>query len=106
MQKKYSDISQEELDWRFTRLLGGLQYESFVWDETAGDSTLASCENKYLNMTMEDYFTKFLGISLEKYRLLEYKAHKQYEINGLREEDWSYDKLNEVNKTGIQTFMG
>lgn len=101
LMKKYPGVSQEELDWRFVRLLGGLKYDEFQWDQTAGDPTIVTMVDKGLfvnkNMSMEEYFTEFLGMPLEDYRLLRYKVRVQYDISGLRDTDWSYNKL-EVEK--------
>jgi len=46
LQKKYPNISQEELDWRFVRLLGGLEYDEFKWDQTAGDPAIFRVSDK------------------------------------------------------------
>lgn len=97
MKIEYPNISQEELDWRFVRLLGCLEYDEFKWDQTAGDPAIFRVSDKGVfidrKMSMENYITEFLEISLEEYRLLRYKVRVQHAISGLRGDDWSCERL-------------
>lgn len=76
--KKYPKATQAEIDWRYTRLMGGFQYEGYQWNQTAGVAT--SYKNRFIGtkkLSEEEYFTEFLKISNEEYQLLRYKVRVQ-----------------------------
>ena len=103
LQIAYPNISQEELDWRFTRLLGGLEYDDkpsskWRWNQTAGVAIDRG-------MTEEEYFTQVLGMSLADYRLLRYKVRVQYEISGLAGASWSYNDLEPKEQKDFKQHM-
>lgn len=73
LKAKYPNASQTEIDWRFTRLMGGLIYDhiddlnSALWNQTAGSVT----DNE------KEYFTSELGLSETDYNYLKYKVRVQ-----------------------------
>jgi len=89
--KKYPDAVQKEIDWRFTRLMGGLFYDddeiaTIKWNDVAGCAVdeIASVDDvgNPTDMTEKGYFTKFLGISEKDYKLLRYQVRLQHAITG------------------------
>lgn len=89
--QKYPDASQREIDWRFTRLMGGFQYDekklsAVEWNDVAGcaiDQFAGVDEyGNPFDLTEKGYFTGFLGIPEEDYRLLRYHVRLQHTIAG------------------------
>lgn len=89
--QKYPDASRREIDWRFTRLMGGFTYDennlsAIKWNDVAGCAVDQFAEaDEYgnpINMTEKGYFTKFLGVSDADYKMLRYQVRLQHTIAG------------------------
>lgn len=79
LNEKFPDASQRELDYYFTRLIGGFSYggPGWRWDEIQWKQTAGS---PYKGMSEEEFFTEFLGFSKNEYHLLRYKVRIQNQI--------------------------
>lgn len=111
LEEIFPRAKQDELDWRFTRLLGGFSYggpnetsgDEFQWNHTAS--------NPYYGMSEAQFFTKILGFSKEEYNLLRYKVRIQNQIVSSPEKlNWDNfernDRLFEKYKEGIESAIG
>lgn len=84
LEQDYLNATQEELDWMFTRLIGGFSYgDEFNWNQTAGNILGSSSE--------EEYFTKKLGFTQEDYNYLRYKVRVQNYISALEDKQYIVD---------------
>lgn len=124
---KYPNASQKELDWRFTRLMGGFVYDStdgevlsFLdelgiseWKDVAGDPIDAMKMQElptinsytYVQMSEEEYFVEYLGISEGDYDKLRYYVRLQHQI---LEEPENYklpEKIEECDSDKIEDFI-
>lgn len=84
LKEKFPRAKQNELDWRFTRLLGGFSYgdtglDAFLWNTTAGDPYAISSS---FRLNEKEYFTRFLGFTEAEYSLLRYKVRILRNIDG------------------------
>ncbi len=97
LKQKYPNASQLEIDWRFTRLMGGFSYDGIEWDDAAGGAIdqyhkrkLTSEDELYPSANTEsptyylsvrfsekEYFTEYLEIKENDYVLLRYKVRLQ-----------------------------
>lgn len=82
IQNKYPNEIQIKRDWRFTRLMGGLEYglkgvsslgDEAAWNQTAG---------KITNRTFKKYMHDDLGIQDDDYEYLQYKVRIQHFMAG------------------------
>ncbi len=110
--EKYPDAVQKEIDWRFTRLMGGLVYDddeiaAIKWNDVAGCAVdeYASVDDvgNPTDMTEKGYFTKFLGIPEKDYKLLRYQVRLQHAITGknnslLMPEDFAEIESDQLEK--------
>ena len=110
--QKYPDASQREIDWRFTRLMGGFVYDegtiqNVKWDDVAGyaiDSFGGVDEyGNPFDMTEKGYFTGFLEIPERDYRLLRYHVRLQHalasgEKDYLMPNDYNEIKIDQLKK--------
>lgn len=89
--KKYPDALQKEIDWWFTRLMGGLFYDEgdvsgLKWNDVAGcaidEFVSVDDYGNPADMTEKGYFTKFLGVPEKDYKLLRYQVRLQHAITG------------------------
>lgn len=108
---KYPNETQEEIDWRFTRLMGGLVYDKgmnhFLWDDTAGsviDRGKVEINGKTVLMNEEIYFTHVLGISYSDYKKLRYEVRLQHTLSGA-EATWRLKDNYEDLATEQQVFF-
>lgn len=114
--EKYPNASQREIDWRFTRLMGGFVYDegtisTVKWDDVAGCAIDGYAEvNEYGNpfdMTEKGYFTGFLEIPERDYLVLRYQVRLQYTIVG-ETQDYlmpdDYNKIKEEQLEHLQTW--
>ncbi|HLR81495.1 MAG TPA: hypothetical protein VK119_13170, partial [Bacillota bacterium] len=79
LKEVFPDTTQNELDWYFTRLLGGFSYgdgitSRFLWNSTAGNPYTLS--TKYI-ASEEDFSIHFLEFTEEEDELLRYKVRIQ-----------------------------
>lgn len=116
LNEKYPEASQLEIDWRFTRLMGGFVYddkaiEALEWNDVAGcavDQYGKIDENgNPTDMTEKGYITGFLGIPEEDYEMLRYQVRLQHTIVGdpdnlLMLDD--YNRLEEERKSGLRQW--
>lgn len=102
--QKYPDASQREIDWRFTRLMGGFIYDetelsAIKWNDVAGcalDQFAGVDEyGNPFDLTEKGYFTKVLGIPEADYKVLRYQVRLQHTIAG--DEDNNFLVLNDYN---------
>lgn len=91
--KRYPNATQQEIDWRYTRLMGGFQYDGIEWEQTAGLATYYDSVLGQKKKTEAWYFMKYLEIPKEEYDFLRYKVRVQYAITGKGEEDSSYESI-------------
>ena len=108
--EKYPNASQREIDWRFTRLMGGFVYDegtisTVKWDDVAGCAIDGYAEvNEYGNpfdMTEKGYFTGFLEVPERDYRILRYQVRLQHTMVGETQDYLMPDDYNEIEKEKI-----
>ncbi len=103
--QKYPDASQREIDWRFTRLMGGFVYDegtiqNVKWDDVAGYAIDGfGGVDEYGNpfdMTEKGYFTGFLEIPERDYRILRYHVRLQHALASGEKDYLMPDDYNEI----------
>lgn len=85
LKKKYQYASEEQLGWRFSRLMGGFVYNDdkiagvlYKWDETAG----IALTDGLFKIDEKQYFMECLGLSEEEYQKLREEVILQHKIAG------------------------
>ncbi|MBP1046681.1 hypothetical protein I6N96_10305 [Enterococcus sp. BWM-S5] len=89
LDEKFPEMSEEEKDFLFNRILGEINYSGFNWDHTAGDlasyfSKMYEDERGYsyrIKKSLEEIFQD-LGISKEEFAKLRYNIAVQHEFSG------------------------
>lgn len=112
--EKYPNASRLELDWRFTRLLGGFHYDKgeegkAQWNDTAGCAIdqyvekLSGSGNDvhYVRMSEEEYFVDFLGIERNAFLLLRHKVRLQHIMVTIKADSSGTIKLPETIKKNL-----
>ncbi|MBA4536496.1 hypothetical protein H1Z61_04870 [Bacillus aquiflavi] len=115
LKERFPYASSEELDWYFTRLIGGFSYggsesssgDHFKWNATAGDPYTVLPQFRF---DEKDFFTIFLGFSEDEYKLLRYKVRVQNQIVSLPKENSLVflEKNNRINmyKASLEDAIG
>ncbi|MFA8439478.1 hypothetical protein [Pueribacillus sp. YX66] len=109
LKEKFPDATQVELDYYFTRLIGGFSYggpgwnrDEIKWKQTAG--------SPYNGMSEEEFFTKYLGFSKKEYKLLRYKSRIQNQIVSTPEKlSWKQiekDGQIDIYKASLEKAIG
>ncbi len=117
LKEKYPNDSQSEIDWRFTRLLGGFSYSDtfkgeIMWDSTAGCAIdqkkdwMSGSGNHiaYQKLSEEEYFSDFLGISEKDYLLLRYKVRIQNQISSSPDTFRLPEKFGSLSEGQLENF--
>lgn len=94
--KKFPNLSQREKDYLFTRLIGGITYESTSTSKAAWNNVSGNFIHDYLYMIkgvsdINDVL-KFLGLSQKNADKLEYKVNKQH-LNAKNYPDFSHQMI-------------
>ena len=100
VQNECEDMSQEERDYAFLRLMGGFvyggeeggsvinEYNRYLWIATAGKTRY-----QILDVTEKEYFTKYLRFTEEEYTYLRYKLRIQHQaVSSPDSVTWDYAK--------------
>ena len=87
LKEKNPQDSQQQTDWKFTRLIGGLTYNSYAWDQTAGVA-LDGCSE-------QAYFENKLDMNTADYNYLKYKVRVQNAIVGADKKQYYDDILKD-----------
>ena len=106
LKKKYPKAGQTELDWRFTRIMGGMYYDGYKWDQTAGDATFIGAENGG-SLSIKEYL-EWLGMSEKDVNYLYYKVRVQNAITSAGDFPFSMIKDEYVYdyKTNMEKALG
>lgn len=126
LETKYPDASQKEIDWRFTRLMGGFVYDEpddgcptlldklgfNKWKDVAGNAIDAEKwkelptikSQTYVSMSEDEYFVDFLGISKEDYTKLRYYVRLQHLITGDLKKYTLPENIEKIEDEQINNF--
>ena len=96
--EEYPNASQDEIDWRFTRLIGGFVYNDWFFRETAGNALEREGETigkSELALAEKNYFINKLGFKENDYNYLRYKIRIQNSIIAFRNKSDAYNISDE-----------
>ncbi|MBP2622334.1 T7SS effector LXG polymorphic toxin [Streptococcus oricebi] len=104
--KKFSDKLQEEKDYILLLIIGRANYNTTMWDATAGDLTGYFSKNSFaektiISMTLEDIMIE-LGLSKTEAKKLNYNLRLQHEMSGM---NISYSHADQFRDNDNQKYI-
>ncbi|OUO86551.1 hypothetical protein B5F40_14875 [Gordonibacter sp. An230] len=98
LRNQLPNATQQQLDWLYLRLIGGLSYSGSQWDIVAGEALIiiqkiANPESDVVYGVKEEVVFSFLGLSAAEYRRLRYNVRLQNQMTGGKKDelDWKND---------------
>ncbi|HIY84132.1 MAG TPA: hypothetical protein H9823_09855 [Candidatus Rubneribacter avistercoris] len=106
LRNQLPNATQQQLDWLYLRLIGGLSYSGDQWDMTAGNApgliqALVYLGGKWLIDASEEEVFAFLGLSAAAHRKLRYNVRLQNQMTGGKRDELDLEEISEGDRNAF-----